>query len=66
MKKRLVLKQWVKDTLVILGCILVVAGCLKALQLQDQHEYEKAMKRCNNHIVEHYTSTGDKYYSCVK
>ena len=66
MKKRLVLKSWVKDTLVTLGCVLAIAGCFATLHLQDQREYEKAMKRCDNHIVEHLTSTGDKYYSCVK
>lgn len=66
MKKRLVLKESVKKVMFYLVCGLAIVGCFKLLQLQDQREYEKAMKRCDNHIVEHYTSTGDKYYSCVK
>lgn len=65
MKKR-VLKSWVKETLVFLVCGVAILGCLKLLQLQDQHEYNKAIARCGNveNITTHYTQQGDAYYTC--
>ena len=66
MKKRLVLKESVKKVMFYLVCGLAIVGCFKLLQLQDQNEYKRAVNRCGskNNIVEHYTSQGDKYYSC--
>lgn len=66
MKKRLVLKENVKRVMFYLVCGLAIVGCLKLLQLQDQNEYNKAVSRCGsvNNISEHYTSQGDRYYSC--
>ena len=47
-------------------CILGIVGCFKLLELQDQHERERAITRCGgaNNIVEHYTKEGDLYFSC--
>lgn len=67
MKKRLVLKESVKEVLVVIGMILVIGLCIKGLALQEQHEYKRAVERCGgeSNIVQHYTSQGDKYYTCA-
>ena len=67
MKKRLVLKENVKVALIGIGCLLAIVGCFKLLQLQDQHEYNRAVERCGgeSNIVQHYTNQGDKYYTCT-
>ncbi len=47
-------------------CILGIVGCFKLLELQDQHERERAIARCGNenNIVEHFTKDGDSYWTC--
>ena len=47
-------------------CILGIIGCFKLLELQNQHERERAIARCGseNNIVEHHTKEGDLYFSC--
>ena len=67
MKKRLVLKSWVKETLFVIVAILAIVGCFKLLQLQDQHEYQRAVERCGgeSNITERYTNQGDKYDTCT-
>lgn len=66
MKKKRVLKSWVKETLLFIVCGIALFGCFKLLQLQDQHEYNKAIERCGNveNLSTHYTQQGDKYYTC--
>ena len=66
MKKKRVLKSWVKETLLFIACSIVLFGCFKLLQLQDQHEYNKAIERCGSveNLNIHYTQQGDKYYTC--
>ena len=66
MKKKRVLKSWVKETLLFIACGIALFGCFKLLQLQDQHEYNKAIERCGNveNLNIHYTQQGDKYYTC--
>lgn len=66
MKKKRVLKGWVKETLLLIVLGLALIGCGKLLQLQDQHEYNKAIERCGSveNLNTHYTQQGDIYYSC--
>ena len=66
MKKKRVLKSWVKETLLFIACGVALFSCFKLLQLQDQHEYNKAIERCGNveNLNTHYTQQGDKYYTC--
>ena len=66
MKKKRVLKSWVKETLLFIVCSIVLFGCFKLLQLQDQNEYNKAIERCGSveNLNTHYTQQGDKYYTC--
>ena len=66
MKKKRVLKSWVKETLLFIVCGIALFGCFKLLQLQDQHEYNKAIERCRSveNLNTHYTQQGDKYYTC--
>lgn len=47
-------------------CILVIVGCFKALELQDQYEKERAITRCGgeSNIVTKHTKDGDKYFLC--
>lgn len=42
-------------------------GCGKLLQLQDQHEEQRAVERCGgqDNIVKHYTNQGDAYWTCA-
>lgn len=66
MKKKRVLKSWVKETLLFIACGIALFSCFKLLQLQDQHEYNKAIERCGSveNLNAHYTQQGDKYYTC--
>ena len=66
MKKKRVLKSWVKETLLFIAFGVALFGCFKLLQLQDQHEYNKALERCGSvkNLNTHYTQQGDKYYTC--
>lgn len=66
MKKKRVLKSWVKETLLFIACGIALFGCFKLLQLQDQHEYNKAIERCGSveNLNTRYTQQGDKYYTC--
>jgi hypothetical protein len=66
MKKKRVLKSWVKETLLFIACGIALFGCFKLLQLQDQYEYNKAIERCGSveNLNTHYTQQGDKYYTC--
>ena len=66
MKKKRVLKSWVKETLLFIACGIALFGCFKLLQLQDQHEYNKAIEICGRveNLNTHYTQQGDKYYTC--
>lgn len=59
-------KSWVKETLLFIACGIALFGCFKLLQLQDQHEYNKAIERCGSveNLNTHYTQQGDKYYTC--
>lgn len=47
-------------------CLLAIIGCFWLLNLQDQYEEKRAIKRCDgkDNIVERYTNQGDKYYTC--
>lgn len=45
--------------------ILGLVGCFKLLELQDQHERNRAIERCGeNNIIEKYTKEGDIYFQC--
>ena len=50
----------------VIVCGIALFGCFKLLQLQDQHEYNKAIERCRSveNLNTHYTQQGDKYYTC--
>ena len=47
-------------------CILGIVGCFKLLELQYNHEKDRAITRCGNenNIVEHFTKDGDSYWTC--
>lgn len=47
-------------------CILGIIGCFKLLELQHNHEKDRAITRCGNenNIVEHFTKDGDSYWTC--
>lgn len=66
MKKKRVLKSWVKETLLFIVLGLALFGCVKLLQLQDQRIYELAIERCGSveNIKPYYTQQGDKFYTC--
>lgn len=67
---KLRLKREIKEKLVNVAfygiCLLGIVGCIWLLNLQDQHERERAIKRCGgeNNIVERYTNQGDLYFTC--
>lgn len=70
-RKKLVLKKEVKEGiqkgLFYFVCIMGIIGCFKLLELQDQNEYKRAIKRCQNenNIQVKYSRQGDKYYTCI-
>ena len=47
-------------------CILGIVGCFKLLELQYNHEKDRAITRCGseNNIVENFTKDGDSYWTC--
>lgn len=71
MTKKLRLKREIKERLQKIAfytiCILAIVGCFKLLQLQDQHEYQRAITRCGSesNIQTNYTNQGDKYFTCI-
>ena len=60
------MKELFEKVMLFVVCGVAIFGCCKALQLQDQHEKERAIARCGSesNLVEHYTQQGDVYYSC--
>lgn len=57
MKKIKKIMMWV----VVIGALL---GCVKALDIQEAREYDKAMSRCNGQVVEWFNEQGDTFYAC--
>ena len=55
-----------KEMLVIIVGLVVIAMLGKGLQAMDEQAKNNAIERCGGkaNVVEKYTNQGDRYYSC--
>lgn len=69
-KKKLKLKESVKEKLIFLIIILVdiviLIGLNKIIKIETQHEYERAIERCGTqeNVIEKRLKDGTTYFTC--